>query len=112
MSTTQSHKTFNRVDYYSLGNGYADVFMHKNETQNVDEEGNTIYKADEVYFQIEDSTTKEIIEQNFDFMWEDANRGHTPELTLEEMVIEHGNKIVTLEETLEETLEVLFGGGE
>ncbi len=84
MRITQSHKPFNRVDYYVLGNGYADVFMHRNETQEVDDEGNIIYKAEEVYYQIEDSISKEQIEDNFDFMWEDAEEEKTQEPTLDE----------------------------
>lgn len=84
MQIAQSHKPFNRVDYYPLGNGYADVFLHRNEVQERDEEGSIIYNAEEVYFQIEDTVTKEQIEENFDFMWEDVEKEPTQEPTLEE----------------------------
>lgn len=84
MQIAQSHKPFNRVDYYVLGNGYVDVFLHRNEMQETDEEGNISYKAEEVYFQIEDKVSKEQIEENFDFMWNDAEKELVKEPTLEE----------------------------
>lgn len=84
MQIAQSHKPFNRVDYYPLGNGYVDVFLHRNEMQETDIEGNINYKVEEAYFQIEDTVTKEIIEENFDFMWSDVEKEPTQEPTLEE----------------------------
>ena len=71
-----SHKPVphNKVDYYLLPNGYVDVFLRRNETTETDEEGNLIYIAEEVYFQIESSVTKEQIEQNFEYMWVDAEK--------------------------------------
>lgn len=101
MQIAQSHKPFNRVDYYVLGNGYADVFMHKNETQENDEEGNIIYKAEEVYYQIEDNVTKEVIEENFDFMWEDVGKEYVPEPTevkmLRDYVLDLDMRVIMME---------------
>lgn len=71
MQKSYSPKPHNMVDYYKLPNGYADVFMRKNEQTETDEEGNTLYVADEVYFQIK-GVSKEQIEDNFEYMWQDA----------------------------------------
>lgn len=73
----------NKVDYYPLPSGYADVFLHRNETTQTDEEGNIIYVAEEVYFQIDRLVTKEQIEVNFDSMWNNAENP-VREPTLEE----------------------------
>lgn len=76
MKVSRSPKTHNVVDYYPLPNGKADVFLHSNETTEVvkDEEGNegTVYVAEEVYFQVDKSVTKEQVEANFDKMWNNA----------------------------------------
>ena len=69
MQISYKDRPHNKVDYYPLLNGYADVFLHKNERTETDEEGNTQYVADEVYFQIEQSVTKEQIEKNFENIW-------------------------------------------
>ena len=99
MHVSYSHKTFNSVDYYPLSNGYADVFLHKNERTEIDEEGNTQYIAEEVYFQVDQSVTKEQIEQNFDYMWGDAESSSI-EPTLEE-------RLQALESAM---LEIVLGG--
>ena len=88
MQIAQSHKPFNKVDYYNLRNGYADVFLHRNEKIETEEEGNIQYVAEEVYFQIEQTITKEQIENNFDFMWNDAENVMT-EPTVEELQLEY-----------------------
>ena len=83
MQLSYKDKKHNKVDYFALPNGYADVFLHKNEFEEVDSEGNTRYVAEEVYFQVEQTITKEQIENNFDFMWNDAENVIT-EPTVEE----------------------------
>ena len=83
MQLSYKDKKHNKVDYFALPNGYADVFLHKNEFEEVDSEGNTQYVAEEVYFQVEQTITKEQIENNFDFMWNDAENVIT-EPTVEE----------------------------
>lgn len=72
MNIARSSTLFNSVDYYPLPNGFVDVFMHKNMRIEEDIEGNAIHIADEVYFQIDSSITKEYIENNFEYMWNDA----------------------------------------
>lgn len=84
MQTSHSPKPHNRVDYYSLHNGYADVFLHRNETIVEDEEGSKDYVAEEVYFQIDRLVTKEQIEENFDYFWEDAEKSKVEKPTAEE----------------------------
>lgn len=97
-----SHKPIphNKVDYYLLPNGYADVFLHRNEKIEVDEDGNIQYVAEEVYFQIEDSVTKEDIELNFDYMWTDAEKEPIAEPTDKE-------RLQALEQAM---LELILGG--
>jgi len=72
MQISRSPKPHNKVDYYPLPSGYADVFLHRNETTELDEDGNTIYVSEEVYTQVKSETTKEQIELNFDQFWNDA----------------------------------------
>ena len=64
----------NRVDYHPLPTGFADVFLHRNEATEMNEEGQMQYVAEEVYFQIDQSVTKEQIEENFEYMWDDAKK--------------------------------------
>ena len=68
MQLSYKDKPHNKLDYFALPNGYADVFLHRNEKIETDDEGNTQYIAEETYFQIEQSVTKEQIESNFDYM--------------------------------------------
>jgi len=101
MEKTYSPKPFNiPIDYYLLPNGKADVFLYRNQTVGVDEEGETQYVVDKMYFQVEQSTTKEYIEENFETYWE--NKG--------EIII----STPTLEERIEALeileLERIFGG--
>lgn len=84
MQLSYRDKSHNKVDYFPLPDGYADVFLHKNEKRETTEDGGTQYVAEEVYFQIEQSVTKEQIEANFDFMWDDAENIQS-EPTLEEL---------------------------
>lgn len=72
MQLSRSPKTNNAVDYYLLPNGSVDVFLHRNETTELDDEENVVYIAEEVYFQVDQSVTKEYIESNFDLMWQDS----------------------------------------
>ena len=81
MEMAQSPKPFKRINYYPLGDGFVDVFLHKNETQEVDEEGNIIYKAEEVFFRVKDSITKSTIEDDFDSYWENECERIVNELT-------------------------------
>ncbi len=83
MQITYARKPYNPVDYHILPNGYVDVFMHKNETTETDDEGDLFYTAEEVYFQIDKSVTKEQIESNFDYFWNDAEKCAIPEQPLE-----------------------------
>lgn len=88
MQLSYKDKSHDRVEYFPLPNGYADVFLHKNERIEIDEEGSKQYVAEEVYFQIEQSITKEMIEENFDFMWNDA-RHIKVEPTLDVLQLEY-----------------------
>lgn len=90
----------NNVDYYLLPNGYADVFLHRNEKIEVDEDGNIQYVAEEVYFQVDQSITKEEIELNFDYMWTDAEKEPIAEPTDKE-------RLQALEQAM---LELILGG--
>jgi hypothetical protein len=75
-----------KVDYYLLPNGYADVFLHRNEKMETNEEGDVQYVAEEVYFQVDQSVTKEQIELNFEYMWVDAEKEHVVEPTEKERI--------------------------
>lgn len=97
MQVSRSSNSHNPVDYFLLPNGKADVFMRKNETTELDEEGNTIYVADEIYFQVDPSITKEYIDTNFELMW---NKTENP--TVEPTAEERMNM-------LEETINFLLG---
>lgn len=100
MELSYSNRPYNKVDYFPLSNGLVDVFLHKNERTEEDEEGNTVYVAEEIYFQVGQTITKEYIEENFETYWE--NKG--------EIII----STPTLEERIEalEILEIerIFGG--
>ena len=98
MQMTQSHKPFKKINYYPLNNGFVDVYLHKNETQEVDEEGNIQYVAEEVHFQIDVKTTKEIIEDNFDVYWENEGERVVTELSAVERI-----------KMLEDTINFLLG---
>ena len=88
MQWSYRDKPHNKVDYFALPNGYADVFLHRNEKTEADEEGNVQYVAEEVYFQIEQSVTKNQIEDNFDFMWNDVENTII-EPSVEELQLEY-----------------------
>lgn len=88
MRLSYKDKSHNRVDYFPLSNGYADVFLHANEVEEIDNDGNKQYVAEEVYFQIEQSVNKEQIEANFDFMWNDVEN-ITVEPSAEELQLEY-----------------------
>lgn len=104
---SKSNKPYDAVEYYLLGDGFADVYLHKNQTISRDEEGNEWYEVDEVYFKIEESVSKEAIEKNFEYMWEDAiNVKIETTATIEERVAATEIKVVSIEETIE----TIFGG--
>lgn len=88
MQLSYKDKMHNKVEYFPLPNGYADVFLHRNEKIETTEDGGTQFVAEEVYFQIEQSVTKEQIEVNFDFMWDDAENIKI-EPTLEELQLDY-----------------------
>lgn len=73
MQVSYSPKPHNRVDYYPLPNGYVDVYLHKDERTETDEDGNVVYITEEVYFQVKQEVTKEQIENDFNYFWEDAD---------------------------------------
>ncbi|MEC1778395.1 hypothetical protein [Schinkia azotoformans] len=95
MRISRSSKPQNKVDYFALPNGFADVFMRRNEITETDDEGNVNYVSEEVYFQIDKSVTKQQIEDNFDLMWNDAVNVPV-ELTTDEKVEEVNKNIVLL----------------
>lgn len=100
MQLSQSFKPHNQVDYYPLPNGYADVFLHRNEETEKDDDDNTIYIAEEVYFQVAQSVTKEDIEENFDYMWNDA-----------EVITKEPSAEERLEALERAMLDLILGGG-
>ena len=83
MQISYSSKPHDTVGYFPLPNGKVDIFLHRNETIEQDEDGNDVYVAEEVYFQTDASVTKEHIEKNFELMW---NKEENPpvEPTVEE----------------------------
>lgn len=88
----------NKIDYFVLHNGRVDVFLHKNEETELGEDGNTVYVAEEVYFQVDSLTTKDMIEEKFDSYWENEGERVVEEATTEERV-----------EMLEDTINFLLG---
>lgn len=95
MQLSYRDKSHNKVDYFPLPNGYADVYLHRNELIEINQEGDEQYIAEEVYFQVEQSVTKEQIELNFDFMWNDAEKV-IEEPTQEDRLAELENTILFL----------------
>lgn len=110
MQVSYSPKPHNRVDYFPLPNGYADVFLHRNETTETDEEGNIQYVAEEVYFQIEQSVTKETIEENFDYMWQDAERDKVEPTKLDIIQQKLDQQDAVIEEILFDIIPNMLGG--
>ena len=93
MELSYSNKSHERIAYYPLSNGYADVFLHRNETTVEDEDGGIQYVAEEVYFQIKQSVTKEMIEESFEQYWE--NKG---EVVVKDVSAEY--RLLMLEDTV------------
>ena len=110
MQISYSPKPHNRVDYFPLPNGHADVFLHRNETTETDEEGNIQYVAEEVYFQIEQSVTKETIEENFDYMWHDAEKDKVELTELDIMQQKLSQQDAVIEEILFDIIPSLLRG--
>lgn len=100
MKKSHNYKSHNAVDYYLLPNGKVDVFLHRNEITETDEEGNITYIADEVYLSLDSTIPKQEIEQNFDTYW---NKG---ENTVNEPSVEERMK--ALEQAM---LDIISGGG-
>jgi len=94
----QPHK---KINYYPIRNNTADVFLHKNETVEKDEEGNKIYKAEEVYFNVKREITKENIELNFESFWE--NEGISKSEHLSEV-----ERIAQLEDAVENIIPLIL----
>jgi len=88
------------VDYFLLPNGSVDVFLRKNETTQADEEGGIQYVAEEVYFRVDATVTKEDIEQNFEHWWGVGSKKAVAEPTGEE-------RLQALEQAM---LELILGG--
>lgn len=103
MQISESTKQHITVEYYPLPSGKVDVFLHKNETTRTDEEGNMIYVAEEVSFQTVVSENE--IKNNFEYYWNNGEKV-VEKVTLEERVTTTETKVVTIEETID----VLFGG--
>lgn len=69
MQISRSSNPHDSVGYFPLSNGKVDVFLRRNEKAETDDEGNTVYVAEEVYFQVEESVTKKQIETDFNHYW-------------------------------------------
>ena len=110
MQISYSPKPHNRVDYFPLPNGHADVFLHRNETTETDEDGNTQYVAEEVYFQIEQSVSKKDIEGNFDYMWQDAERDKVEPTKLDIIQQKLDQQDAVIEEILFDIIPNMLGG--
>lgn len=100
MQLSYKDKPHSKIECFPLPSGYVDVFLHKNEKTEVDEEGNTVYKAEEVYFQTRSNITKEMIEDDFDSYWENEGERIVNELTATERI-----------ETLEDAILFMLMGG-
>ena len=98
MQLSYKDKPHNKVDCFPLPNGYVDVFLHKNEIVETDEDGNQQYVAEEVYLQVEQSVTKQQIEGDFDYWWNSTTE-QVDEPTIEERL-----------ELAESTILFLLGG--
>lgn len=93
MQLSYKDKPHNKVDYYSLPSGLVDVFLHKNEVVELDEDDNKVFIAEETYFQVNKSTTKKDIEENFNLYWENKGGIKPTELS-------QGERISMLEDTI------------
>ena len=93
MQLSYKDRPHNQVDYYALPNGLVDVFLHKNEVVELDEDDNKVFIAEETYFQVNKSTTKKDIEENFDLYW--GNKGG-----IEPTELSQGERISMLEDTI------------
>lgn len=66
-----SHKndSHNKIEYFPLPCGKVDVFLHKNEIVEIDEDENKVYVAEEVYFQVGNHVRLEDVEEDFEKYW-------------------------------------------
>ena len=90
------------VSIYPVGR-FSDVYLRKPQGKKEIEGGGIFYVYDEVQLRLEDKVSEEYVLKNFDTLFESANK---KEISIEEKVIEHDSKIVTLEEVID----ALFGG--
>ena len=88
MRLSHKDKSHNRVDYFPLSNGYADVFLHANEVEEIDNDGISNMWLKKCIFKLKQSVNKEQIEANFDFMWNDVEN-ITVEPSAEELQLEY-----------------------
>lgn len=110
MQLSYSSKPHNKVDYFPLPNGFADVFLHKNQMTETDEEGNICYVAEEVYFQIEQTVTQKQIEDNFDYWWKDAEKDKVEPTELDILQQKLNQQDAVIEEILFGIIPSLLGG--
>ena len=89
------------ISYYPISKNVADAILRKENGTRVDDEGQMFYIYDEI--QIKTNKPLEEVEVAFDDLW---NVEFKPKLSVEEKVLEHDEKVVTIEETID----VLFGG--
>lgn len=93
MQLSYKDKPHNKIEYYSLPSGLVDIFLHKNEVVELDEEDNEVFIAEEIYFQVNKSTVRKSIEENFDLYWD--NQG-----VVESVELSQGERISMLEDTI------------
>ena len=86
MQLSYKDRPHNQVDYYSLPSGLVDVFLHKNEVVELDEDDNKVFIAEETYFQVNKNTTKKDIEENFNLYWENKGGIEPTELSQGERI--------------------------
>lgn len=91
------------ISYYPISKNIADVILRKENGTRVDDEGQMFYIYDEI--QLKTSKPFEEIADAFDDLWESSSK---PKPSIEEKVLQHEEKIVTIEEAID----VLFGGAE
>lgn len=92
---TQPHKL---IDYCPLPNGKVDVFLRRNEKMEENKDGETVYVAEEVYFQVDYDISESEVTANFDFYWTQTGVKKPSD----------DERLKVLEEAM---LEMLLGGG-
>lgn len=69
MHLSYNTKPHRLVDYCPLPSGKVDVFLRKNERVEENTDGETVYVAEEVYFQVDSDIIESEVTANFDFYW-------------------------------------------